>query len=58
MEALASQSEDLSTKERRRKEKRSQRHEHCLAGWKKVQPIFSNFELFFGCASGQFLLRN
>ena len=32
MEALALQSEDLSKKERRRKEKRSQRHEHCLAG--------------------------
>ena len=30
--ALALQSEDLSKKERRRKEKRSQRHEHCLAG--------------------------
>ena len=30
--ALASQSENLSKKERRRKEKRSQRHEHCLAG--------------------------
>ena len=30
--ALALQSEDLSKKERRRKEKRSQRHEHCLVG--------------------------
>ena len=30
--ALALQSEDLGKKERRRKEKRSQRHEHCLAG--------------------------
>ena len=31
--ALALQTaEDLSKKERRRKERRSQRHEHCLAG--------------------------
>ena len=55
MEALALQSEDLSKKERRRKENRSQRHEHCLAGRRSLRParrssrFFSNFELFFGC---------
>ena len=32
------QSEDLSEKERRRKEKRSQRHEHCLARRRSLRP--------------------
>ena len=56
--ALALQSEDLSKKERRRKEKRSQRHEHWLAG--PGQPAlraeegrsvfcFYNFRLSCGC---------
>ena len=39
MEVLALQSEYLSKKERRRKEKRSrQRHEHCLAGRRSLRP--------------------
>ena len=65
MEALAFQYEDLSKKERR-KEKRSQRHEHCLASRpevvaagaeKKVQPIFSKFEFFSGVFSGDFCFK-
>ena len=38
MVALALQSEDLSKKERRRKEKRSQRNEHCSAGRRSLRP--------------------
>ena len=57
--ALALQSEDLSKKERRRKEKRSQRHEHCLAGpgQRALRAeeegrsvfFFYNFKLSCGC---------
>ena len=55
--ALALQSEDLSKKERRRKEKRSQRHEHCLAGpgQRALRAegrsvfFFYNFRLSCGC---------
>ena len=55
--ALALQSEDLSKKERRRKEKRSQQHEHCLAGGPGQRALraegrsvfFYNFRLSCGC---------
>ena len=47
MEALALQSEDLSNKERRRKEKRSQRHGHCLAGRRSLRPARRRSSRFF-----------
>ena len=45
--ALALQSEDLSKKERRRKEKRSQRHEHCLAGGQRALRAEEGRNVFF-----------
>ena len=65
MEALALQYEDLSKKERRRKVKRSQQHEHCLAGRRLLRParrrrssrFFPTLSFFLGVFPGDFCFK-